>query len=156
MSDEDIKIVTIQPEALQKVDKENNYVIRYRVSNEDGSKKSSWFPYTLVPAKQIPGTLPIPSTSMGLSVSGDIVSLQWTANEQSYRPLYDVFIKWSTDDGTSYSSYEFLDTVNIPVVTALKPNAIVDRAIFKVQVAGLVQEENTNLLLGESSSFVIT
>lgn len=160
MATEDIKVVTIPQESLQQVDANNNYVIKFRISNEDGSQKSSWSPYLTVPAKTITKTMP--SKAMTATVSGDIVTLQWVPVSEVnnppdepynvYRPLYDVFVKWSTNGGGTYTNYEFLDTVTINSAPAIKPNNSVNRVKFKVQVAGLVQEENNNLLLGESGN----
>jgi len=155
MTTEDIKVVNIPQDSLQKVDTNNNYVVRFRVSNEDGSQKSSWSPYLVVPAKTI-GTQ-IPTSSMTATTSDSIVSLQWIVDSASSRPLYDVFVKWSTDGGTTYSAYELVDTVSVPIASALKPDdPSINRVKFKVQVAGLVQEENSNLLLGESGNLTLT
>jgi hypothetical protein len=154
MATEDIKVVTIVQEFLQKVDEDNNYVIRLRVSNEDSSQKSAWSPYLRVPAKTIPGTLPITAAQMTASKSDDIVSLQWIATNTSYRPLYDIYVKWSTNGGTTYGNYEFADTVSATFAT-VGLSAGANYLKFKVQVSGLIQEENNNLLLGESNGISI-
>jgi hypothetical protein len=153
MATEDIKVVTIAQDFLQKVDKDNNYVIRLRVSNEDSSQKSAWSPYLKVSAKTIPGTLPITPAQMTASKNDDIVSLQWISTDISYRPLYDVYVKWSTD-GTTYGSYQFADTVSATFAT-VSFSAGASHLKFKVQVSGLIQEENNNLLLGESNGLSI-
>jgi hypothetical protein len=154
MATEDIKVVTIAQEFLQRVDKNNNYVVRLRVSNEDSSQKSAWSPYLAIPAKAIPATLPIAAAQMTASKSNDIVSLQWIATDTSYRPLYDVYVKWSTDSGATYGSYEFVDTVSSTFATVEFLDTA-NRLKFKVQVSGLVQEQNNNLLLGESNAITI-
>lgn len=151
MATEDIKVVTIPQESLQQVDPNNNYVIRFRISNEDGSQKSSWSPYLTVPAKAIST---IPSTSMTISSTADIISLQWAVTEGSYRPLYDVFIRYGSSSNLSAIPYDYLDTVSTPFATSLDPGSV-SHAQFKVQVAGLTKELNNNLLLGESVVTVI-
>ena len=154
MAVEDIKIVTIPQTSLEKVDENNNYLIRFRILNEDGSQKSTWTPYLKIPAKKIPGTLPITAAQMTASKSDDIVSLQWAATDTSYRPLYDVYVKWSANAGNTYGNYEFVDTVSTTfATTSLSSGA--NHLKFKVQVSGLVQEENNNLLLGESNGISI-
>ncbi len=154
MAVEDIKIVDIPQESLQKVDATNNYVIRFRISNSDGSQKSAWSPYLQVPAKTIPGTLPITTAQMTASKNDDIVSLQWVSTANSYRPLYDVYVKWSTNGGNTYGNYQFVDTVSTTFATVLFSTGA-NHLKFKVQVSGLVQEENNNLLLGESNGISI-
>ncbi len=154
MATENIKIVNIPQESLQKVDKDNNYVLRFRISNEDSSQKSAWSPYLQIPARTIPGTLPITAAQMTASKNDDIVSLQWVSTADSYRPLYDVFVKWSTNGGTTYGNYEFVDTVSATFATVSFSTGA-NHLKFKVQVAGLVQEENNNLLLGESNGLSI-
>jgi len=154
MATEDIKIVSILQDSLQRVNENNKYVLRFRVSNEDGSQKSSWSPYLDIDAKKIPAVLPITTSQMTASIDGSVISLQWTPTASSYRPLYDIFVKWSADGGSTYTAYEFLDTVSISSATVFKL-AGKNRIKFKVQVAGLVSEENNNLLLGESNAFTI-
>ena len=150
MATEDIKVVTIPQQSLQQVDENNNYVVRFRISNEDGSQKSGWSPYTTVPAKQISGT-PIPSTSIAVSQSGDIISVQWAPTETSYRPLYDIFVRYGNSSNLSGETYEFLDTVSATFATSLDPGSV-NHVQFRIQVAGLVKEVNNNLLLGESAT----
>jgi len=151
---EDIKIVSILQDSLQRVDENNKYVLRFRVSNEDGSQKSAWSPYLNIDAKKIPVTAPITTAQMTASITSDVISLQWTPTASSYRPLYDIFVKWSSNSGSTYTAYEFLDTVSVSSATVFKL-AGTNRVKFKVQVAGLIQEENNNLLLGESNTFTI-
>jgi hypothetical protein len=153
MATEDIKVVSILQDSLQRVNENNKYVLRFRVSNEDGSQKSSWSPYLDIDAKKIPAVLPITTSQMTASIDGSVISLQWTPTASSYRPLYDIFVRWSTD-GTTYGAYEFLDTVSVSSATVFKLTGT-NRIKFRVQVAGLVTEENNNLLLGESNGFTI-
>jgi len=152
MATEDIKIVSILQDSLQRVNENNKYVLRFRVSNEDGSQKSSWSSYLDIDAKKIPAVLPITTSQMTASISNNVISLQWTPTASSYRPLYDIFISWGVD--STYTAYEFLDTVSVSSATVFKL-AGKNRIKFKVQVAGLVTEENNNLLLGESNGFTI-
>jgi hypothetical protein len=150
MATEDIKVVNIPQQSLEKVDENNNYVFRFRLSNEDNSQKSSWSPYVRVAAKNISGT-PIPSSQINVSKSDNIVSLQWTATQTSSRPLYDVFVRYGNSSDLSAVTYEFLDTVSATFATAVDPGDA-NHVQFRIQVAGLVQEVNDNLLLGQSTA----
>lgn len=157
MATEDIKVVTIPQESLQQVDPNNNYVIRFRISNEDGSQKSSWSPYITVPAKAISS---ISNTSMTTSISGNLISFQWATDANSSRPLYDVLARWSFDGGSTYTSYELVDTVTVTSVQADRrynvTNTAANRVQFKIQVAGLTKEENNNILLGTSNVITLS
>ncbi len=153
MATEDIKVVSIVDVPFQRVDENNNYVIRVRVSNTDGSQKSSWSPYKTVPAKAI-GT--IDSSAFTISQSGEILSVSFLVDANSYRPLYDVFAKWSTDSGSNYTNFEYYDTISVTSLPIDIPNVSVNRAIIRIQAAGLKQEENNNLLIGTSSAFTVT
>jgi len=153
MATEDIKVTTIPEDLFLRVDPNNNYVLRFRIANEDGSQKSSWSPYTLVPAKTIYPSPLIPANAISISNTTNTISVSFVVDQNSYRPLYDIFWRWSVLEGDGESAigeYFYYDTVSVPSITTEFPDPLVATIQYRIQVAGLTQEINENLLLGDN------
>jgi hypothetical protein len=127
---EDIKKTYVFNDQLTKVDKNNNHHLRFRITTDDLSRVSSWTPFYELPATNITA---VTGTAVGLSTS---ILFAW--EDTNARPEYDIFIATSTNNGSTYSAYEYHGTSPIHTYSIIKA-AGVNRVKFIIQVASYEQ-----------------
>jgi len=133
---EDIKKIFIFKEELNKVDKNNNHHIRFRITTDDLSRTSAWSTFYELPATNL---VSVTGTAVGLSTS---IVFAW--EDSNGRPEYDVFIATSTDNGSTYTAYEYHGTSPIHTYSIVK-SAGVNRVKFIVQVASYEKELSSTI-----------
>ena len=105
MTDNNIKRVTLFPDQLKKVDKDNYHHLRFRIVTEDYAKTSSWSPvYKVIGANLAP-------VNVAVATDGDLVTLSW--GDVNARPEYDVFVKWGTSSSNYDPNFEYHGTTPI-------------------------------------------
>lgn len=113
MTDNNVKRVTLFPDQLRKVDRNNYHHLRFRIVTEDYAKISSWSPvYKVVGASLTP-------VDISLGVDGDLVTLSW--GDANSRPEYDVFVKWGTSGSSYDTNFSYHGTTPIHTYSFLKP-----------------------------------
>jgi hypothetical protein len=135
-AEEDIKKVFVFKDQLNKVNEDNKHHLRFRIVTDDLSRVSSWSPYYEVDAPDIVAVL---GTAVGLSTS-----IMFTWEDSNGRPEYDIFIATSTNNGSTYTPYEYHGTSSTHTYSILKA-AGVNRVKFIVQVASYEQKLSSTI-----------
>jgi len=112
MTDNNIKKVTLFPDQLKKVDKDNYHHLRFRIVTEDYAKTSSWSPvYKVIGAD-------LTSVNVAVATDGDLVTLSW--GDANARPEYDVFVKWGVGVADYDTNFTYHGTTPIHTYSFLK------------------------------------
>ena len=102
--------------SLPPISASGKYYIRYRVVSEDKSAISDWSMVHSISGKLVKDILGYEDTGVALSLvaTEDGMSISWDLPEQLQNSSYDVFVKWSYDEGDTYDEqWALLSTVRV-------------------------------------------
>lgn len=134
MADPGIKKVIVPKSLLPAVNKDNEYIVRFRIVSENRNRISDWSKKFLVSASEVI------SADADFLIAGRVVTIVW--NDPDKRPAYDIFVASDTSsfvfNGSSVSStYSFINQA-----TTTFKYAIQIQSIDKVYTPALVIYES--------------
>lgn len=106
MADSGIKKVIVPKSSLPSVDKDNQYIVRFRIVSENRNRISDWSQKFLISASEIN------AADSDFLISGRVVTIVW--NDPDKRSAYDIFVASDTGsfvfNGSSLSTnYSFIN-----------------------------------------------
>jgi hypothetical protein len=123
----------IPKEVLPPISSDGKYILRYRVASEDKNRVSDWSRIYLISGKLIKDILGYLETTgeqkypngvpLDIVATEDGMSISWDLPVELQTTDYDVFIKWSSDGGTTYDQdWTLLSTVRVNTAYAKSPD----------------------------------
>jgi hypothetical protein len=101
-----LKKVVIPAANLPLTNADNTYVFKYRIKSTDGSKSSEWSQIYI----KYPNILTT-SYKLSLASDGSTITGQISLDKVTPNPSYDIFIKWSYDNASTFTSYAYFSTL---------------------------------------------
>jgi hypothetical protein len=135
-----------------------DYFFRYRLITDEGDAITQWSEINNVTQESISGILDGFSSSVSASSvesGGTAVNISWTTPKDFPTNRFDVYLSWSSNNGLSFTSFEYADTVTsnsysaeIPLVSSVKATLVK----VAIQVPTNIKIINTNALLVQSDA----
>jgi hypothetical protein len=124
MANNVIQKVTISKKDIESISTSGNYLVRYRIVGDGGSKTSHWSPIFALSAGNTWGTGSYASTGAVLvSYNSNInyIDVSWNFLNTLQINNYDVYIAYGATSTVNYFSY--YDSTSQPSITLPKPSA---------------------------------
>lgn len=133
------------------------YLNRFKITNDDNETLSDWSTLSLSSQNSISsiiaGYTPIYSIS-SVESGGVGLNIKWTVPEVLDKQKFDIYFAWSYDNGSSYTAFEYAETVTsnsyyieIPTVSSVKAQFVK----LAVQLPTNKKIVNTNALLFQTT-----
>jgi len=129
-----------------------DYFFRYRLVTDEGEALSEWSGVNQETQGSISGVLGgfVPSISASSVESGGVgMNVKWTVPSSFPTNKFDIYFSWSYDNGGTYTSFEYTDTVTANNYY-IKIPAGAEYVKAAVQVPTNIKIINTNALLFQS------
>jgi hypothetical protein len=130
-----------------------DYFFRYRLVTDEGEDLTGWSGVNQQTQGSISGVLDgfVPSISASSVESGGVgINVKWTVPSSFPTNKFDIYFSWSYDNGGTYTSFEYTDTVTANNYY-IKIPAGAEFVKAAVQVPTNIKIINTNALLFQSN-----
>ena len=145
----------VGPATIENSSSPLSYLNRYRLVTENGEALSAWSNFVFSSQNSVASIISgfTPEYSISSVESGGVgLNIKWTVPEVLERQTFDIYFSWSYD-GTTYTSFEYTDTVSsnnyyikIPTVSTV----LAKKVKLAVQLPTNIKVVNTNALLFET------
>jgi hypothetical protein len=145
------------PATIQNSSSNLNYLFRYKVVTEEGQDITEWSSVNSLPQNNISNILNgfTPSYSISSVESGGAgINVKWTVPESFPANEFDIYFSWSFDNGSTFTDFEYTDTISSNSYYILIPTSSSIKASFvkvAVQLPTNIKIINTNASLFQTS-----